>query len=63
MRARCGGGAVESCGKASIVIRVEHCSDHDIAPPALLCHKEPAPIIGPFRAWKPPSPYGIRELA
>ena len=51
--------------------------DHSVAPPALLCHKEPAqgtqslllgtffwlplvlyviraPIIDPFRAWKPP---------
>ena len=27
--------------------------DHDVATPALLCHKEPALIIGPFRAWKP----------
>ena len=31
--------------------------DHDVASQAILCPKEPAPIIGPFRAWKPPIPY------
>ena len=35
--------------------------DHDVATPALLCHKEPAPIIGPFRAWKPPIPYALKN--
>ena len=35
--------------------------DHEIAAPAHLCHKEPAPIIGPFRAWKPPFPYAIKN--
>ena len=33
--------------------------DHDDATPALSCHKEPAPMIGPIRAWKPPIPYAI----
>ena len=35
--------------------------DHDVATPALLCHKEPVPIIGPFRAWKPPIPYAMKN--
>ena len=35
----------------------------ELLAPALLCHKEPAraPIIGPFRAWKPPNPYAIKN--
>ena len=38
-----------------------------LSPPALLCHKEPAPIIGtapiigPFRAWKSLIPYVIKN--
>ena len=47
---------------STAVIR-DQVRDHDVAMPALLCHKEPVPIIGPFRAWKPPIPYAIRELA
>ena len=35
--------------------------DHDVAPTAVLCHKEPAPIKGPFRAWMPPIPYAIKN--
>ena len=35
--------------------------DHDVATPALLCHKEPSPIKGPFRARKPPIPYAIND--
>ena len=35
--------------------------DIDVDTPALLCHKEPAPIIGPFRAWKLLIPYAIKN--
>ena len=38
----------------------------ELLAPALLCHKEPAraskaPLLGPFRAWKPPIPYAIKN--
>ena len=49
--------------------RVEHCSQPRpgprswccVATPAVLSHKEPAPIICSFRAWKPPIPCAIKD--
>ena len=45
---------------STAVIR-DQVRDHDVNTPALLCHKESAPIIGPFRAWKPTIPYAIKN--
>ena len=35
--------------------------DHEVATQALLCYKEPGPIIDSFRALKPPIPYDIKN--
>ena len=35
--------------------------DHNVVTLALLCHKESAPIIGPFPARKPPIPHAIKN--
>ena len=35
--------------------------DYDVAPPGLLCHIEPGPIIWTFRARKPPILYAIKN--
>ena len=48
---------VLGCGQSGVLL----VRDQDVATPALLCHKEPAPIIGPFLAWKPPIPYAIKN--
>ena len=45
----------------STAVTRDHVRDNDVATPALLCHKEPVPIIGSFRAWRPPFPYAIKN--
>ena len=47
---------VQECRSFAIIGR----EDHTVAP-ALLCHKEPVPIIGPFSTRKPPIPYAIKN--
>ena len=48
---------VEECRGSTLIGR----EDYSVAPPALLCHKEPAPSRG---LWMPELVlYGIRELA
>ena len=44
----------------ALVIR-DQVRDHDVSMlESLLCHKEPEPMIGPFRARKPPIPNARR---
>ena len=45
----------------ALIGRLLYGTFHDVATPAQLCHKEPAPIIGLFCAWQPYIPYGIKR--
>ena len=56
-----GGCMMMDVGQSGALVIRDQDRDHDVAPPALLCHKEPAPIKGPFCAWKPPIPYAIKN--
>ena len=49
------------CHRSGALVIQDQVRDHDVATPALLCHKEPAPIIGPFRAWKPTIPLAMKN--